>query len=171
MRSLIRQMVREEIAKQYDVDGDDLFNEDGKLQSGEDDPCWRDYEMVGTKMKNGREVPNCVPRNESVYRRNRNGMLNENVAKTILQQLGGRKFIAMTGAKNFVDGGSYLTFKFPRSNGINFAKIILNSMDVYEVEFYYISGGSVKLKHRIDGVYFDMLQSIFTQYTGLYTHL
>ena len=35
MRSLIRQMVREEIAKQYDVDGDDIFNEDGKLQSGE----------------------------------------------------------------------------------------------------------------------------------------
>lgn len=24
------------------------------------DPCWRGYEMVGTKTKNGREVPNCV---------------------------------------------------------------------------------------------------------------
>jgi hypothetical protein len=24
------------------------------------DPCWRGYEMLGTKMKNGREVPNCV---------------------------------------------------------------------------------------------------------------
>ena len=26
------------------------------------DPCWKDYEMVGTKQKNGREVPNCVPK-------------------------------------------------------------------------------------------------------------
>ncbi len=25
-------------------------------------PCWKNYEMVGTKMKNGREVPNCVPK-------------------------------------------------------------------------------------------------------------
>lgn len=24
------------------------------------DPCWKDYEMVGTKTKNGKEVPNCV---------------------------------------------------------------------------------------------------------------
>jgi len=26
------------------------------------DPCWKDYEMVGMKTKNGREVPNCVPK-------------------------------------------------------------------------------------------------------------
>jgi hypothetical protein len=25
------------------------------------DPCWDDYKMIGTKMKNGKEVPNCVP--------------------------------------------------------------------------------------------------------------
>jgi len=24
-------------------------------------PCWRNFEMVGTKIKNGKEVPNCVP--------------------------------------------------------------------------------------------------------------
>jgi len=29
------------------------------------DPCWDDYEMVGTKKKNGKTVPNCVPK-ESV---------------------------------------------------------------------------------------------------------
>ena len=26
-----------------------------------DNPCWKGYEMVGTKMKNGKKVPNCVP--------------------------------------------------------------------------------------------------------------
>jgi hypothetical protein len=30
-----------------------------------EDPCWKDYEMVGMKMKNGKKVPNCVPKNEA----------------------------------------------------------------------------------------------------------
>lgn len=28
------------------------------------DPCWKGYEMVGMKDKNGKKVPNCVPKNE-----------------------------------------------------------------------------------------------------------
>jgi hypothetical protein len=26
-----------------------------------ENPCWKGYEMVGTKTKDGKEVPNCVP--------------------------------------------------------------------------------------------------------------
>lgn len=26
------------------------------------DPCWKNYEQYGTKEKNGKEVPNCVPK-------------------------------------------------------------------------------------------------------------
>jgi hypothetical protein len=33
----------------------------GENEEMEDDPCWDGYEMIGTKMKKGREVPNCVP--------------------------------------------------------------------------------------------------------------
>tara|TARA_B100000287_G_scaffold314729_1_gene298264 strand:+ start:13051 stop:13254 length:204 start_codon:yes stop_codon:yes gene_type:complete len=29
-----------------------------------DGPCWKGYEMIGTKKKNGKEVPNCVPKEE-----------------------------------------------------------------------------------------------------------
>jgi hypothetical protein len=29
------------------------------------DPCWKGYEMVGTKKKGGKEVPNCVPVTEA----------------------------------------------------------------------------------------------------------
>ena len=29
------------------------------------DPCWKGYEMVGTKMKGGKEVPNCVKKKSS----------------------------------------------------------------------------------------------------------
>jgi hypothetical protein len=28
----------------------------------EDDPCWKNYQQVGMKKKDGREVPNCVPK-------------------------------------------------------------------------------------------------------------
>ena len=33
--------------------------------SESDSPCWKGYEMVGWKMKNGKKVPNCVPIKES----------------------------------------------------------------------------------------------------------
>lgn len=29
-------------------------------------PCWKGYKAIGTKMKNGRKVPNCVPVNEEL---------------------------------------------------------------------------------------------------------
>lgn len=32
-------------------------------------PCWKGYEMVGTKTKNGRKVPNCVPNRKSSNKR------------------------------------------------------------------------------------------------------
>ena len=31
------------------------------LLAGLEDSCWEGYEAIGTKMLNGREVPNCVP--------------------------------------------------------------------------------------------------------------
>ena len=34
------------------------MNEEKKMKN---DPCWKGYEMIGKKNKNGREVPNCVP--------------------------------------------------------------------------------------------------------------
>lgn len=30
----------------------------------EKDPCWKNYEQVGMKKKDGKEVPNCVPKKE-----------------------------------------------------------------------------------------------------------
>jgi hypothetical protein len=43
----------------------DIMQENVISQLIENDPCWKDYEMVGMKMKDGKEVPNCVPKNES----------------------------------------------------------------------------------------------------------
>jgi hypothetical protein len=33
-----------------------------KSEMDDEDPCWDDHEMVGTKDKDGKEVPNCVPK-------------------------------------------------------------------------------------------------------------
>jgi hypothetical protein len=30
-----------------------------------DNPCWKGYEMIGTKQKGGRTVPNCVKKSKS----------------------------------------------------------------------------------------------------------
>lgn len=37
-----------------------------KKMAAKDDPCWDGYHMVGTKTKDGREVPNCVPGRKGV---------------------------------------------------------------------------------------------------------
>ena len=57
-------------SKYDDNEGEDEFEdvqtEAGKLKSGKKDPCWSGYEMVGMKKKGGKEVPNCVPKEDNV---------------------------------------------------------------------------------------------------------
>lgn len=48
-----------------------IIDEEKKKMKGKD-PCWKGYEMVGTKKKGGKEVPNCVPK-ESVTIQDANG--------------------------------------------------------------------------------------------------
>jgi hypothetical protein len=45
--------------------GESYFNEAGNAYGGGEDPCWKGYEQVGMKTKNGKQVPNCVPVNEA----------------------------------------------------------------------------------------------------------
>ena len=97
-----------------------------------------------------------------------------NIAMEIYNQLGANRFSAMTGAKNFVDCGNALSFKLPRSkNGINYVKIKLNSMDLYDIEFGKIANKckGYKVVNTVSDIYNDQLQSIFTENTGLYTRL
>ena len=93
------------------------------------------------------------------------------VANTILQQLGGNRFRAMTGSKTFVDHGDALSFRFPTSNKLNYLKITLDPSDTYNLEFGYIRGTTYKPQPTIERVYCDQLQEIFTDKTGLYTRL
>jgi hypothetical protein len=87
------------------------------------------------------------------------------VAQTILEQLGGRQFILLTGAKDFVGGENFLQFRFGRGEGM---RITLNGSDTYDVDHYVIRGMDVKDKGREEGLYCDMLQDMFERRTGLY---
>lgn len=96
---------------------------------------------------------------------------------TIWQQLGGNKFKVMTGAKDLtydVSGDPTLMFKLPSNfakDGINYIKITLTAMDLYNIEFYSIKGNNKHLVKEVNGIYNDQLQEIFKRYTGLNTHL
>ena len=81
-------------------------------------------------------------------------------------------FIAMTGAKNFVAGKNELSFKIGRnSKGISHIRIIIDEgLDLYNMEFLQVRVDTgCQIKEKIEGVYGDQLQAIFTNHTGLYT--
>lgn len=93
---------------------------------------------------------------------------NTGIATQILQQLGGGRFMVMTGARNFVAGDGYLRFALPKAkDGINRVKIELNAKDLYDVEF----GKFRSLDYTKRGEFFDVsvdqLRAIFTANTGL----
>lgn len=108
------------------------------------------------------------------------------VAATILHQLGGNKFIVMTGAKNLVALDNGIRFKIGKnSSRANMVEITLNGLDLYDVKFIKhtpynvrvtnngvkVTEESTKVIAEYNDVYSDMLQDLFTNVTGLYTHL
>lgn len=100
------------------------------------------------------------------------------IAKTILQQIGGHRFAAMTGSHNFINLGNGLRMSLSRNKtSANRLEIIYDEgADLYNVRFYRQSMNhktfevTTKDIEKIDGVYCDMLEEIFTNVTGLYTH-
>lgn len=97
------------------------------------------------------------------------------VAKTILEQLGGNKFIVMTGAKAFIGSKTGLSFKLPGKNfckhDINYVKITLTPADLYDVEYSRCRGLKITTVAKVEGIYFDQLTGDFEEKTGLRTRL
>jgi hypothetical protein len=92
-------------------------------------------------------------------------------AKTILQQLGGKQFIIMTGAKLLTAIEQGIAFRIPLSKGINSIKIELNPLDLYNVSFGKIQKNEYKEVKAIKDIYCDQLQDLFEETTGLFTSL
>ncbi|EEJ5117672.1 TPA: hypothetical protein N2G45_002874 [Salmonella enterica] len=105
---------------------------------------------------------------------------NKEIATTILNQLGGNRFIVMTGARQFVAVENGLQLDLPRKahfvkNGINRIVIRLNGSDLYDLTAMRIvtrnSIPTVSTVSEHTDLYCDMLQDTFTDITGLNTHL
>lgn len=132
--------------------------------------------------------------------------MDTSIANTILSQFGGRKFVAMTGAKNIVAIENGLRFQIGRNGSkANVVKVVLNSDDTYTMQFIKyrdfnpytilmryadkgLSRDEFNEKVRMaterakaaavpqvlkeyEGIYFDQLQELFTEYTKINTKL
>lgn len=93
------------------------------------------------------------------------------VHEIILQQLGGRQFIAMTGAQNLAYGENCFHCKIRGSKKVSHLKITLNSMDTYDIEYVKIWGTKMTVVEESNGIYNDMLKQDIENVTGLYLSL
>ena len=154
---------------------------------------------------NSKNQSTANPENAVSMRSNRDN----SIANTIYQQLGGRRFTVMTGARNMVAIKNGLRFDIGRNGSqANRVEITLRGDDTYDMRFIkkgrdfneaqYLATQGAKLlrttnsqdefnaKYKAmaerakknaqpkvlkeyNGVYFDQLQSLFTEYTKLYT--
>lgn len=93
---------------------------------------------------------------------------------TIFDQLGGNRFIIMTGAKQFVALDKGLQFGIPRSltkDNINKVRITVTPADLYDVEFFNIRGTKIKKVREAKGIQVSELRRVFRANTGLDTNL
>jgi len=111
-------------------------------------------------------------------------MTNVERATTIVNQLGGNKFLVMTGSKNILalENGVRMDL-VTNISGANKLEITLDPLDTYSMRFYKYAPGRLNKKtftytddkiveiKEMSGVYFDQLQSIFTEVTRLHTKL
>ena len=108
------------------------------------------------------------------------------VAEQILLQLGGRKFVAMTGSSHFLADEDSLSMRLIRNqSGANRLRITLRWDDLYDMSFFYyrlpqyrVRNGKVveapELHREIktyEGVFCDQLRELFTEVTGLKTQM
>ncbi len=96
------------------------------------------------------------------------------IAKTILEQIGGRRFAAMTGSKDFIDMGNGLRMSLARNKtSANRLDIIYDGgADLYNMRFYRRTFSKKTFECRTkdiethEGIYCDMLEEMFTMVTG-----
>lgn len=107
-----------------------------------------------------------------------------NVAETILHQLGGGRFVAMTGVYNLCSHEDTLSMSLPRNKSrANQLHIQYTPDDFYTMKFIYYRPPRLVKKSLIllpeelsyisvyEGLYCDQLCDLFTEVTGLYTSL
>jgi len=97
----------------------------------------------------------------------------QQIASTILAQLGGNQFLAMTGTKSVGIMESGIICKLGRFAGlkITHVRVTLTDTDLYDVDFLRVHGFNTTTISSFTGIYADMLRELFTEETGLETSL
>lgn len=111
-------------------------------------------------------------------------MVNKEIASTIINQLGGSRFVVMTGSRDFIaiENGVRMTLARNYSKA-NRLEIVLNGDDTYSMRFYnyqspkfnsrtyqFCDSKETEIK-EYEHIYFDQLQELFTNVTHMYTNL
>ncbi|MCE1119126.1 hypothetical protein [Pseudomonas sp. NMI795_08] len=98
----------------------------------------------------------------------------QRIAGTILDQLGARRFMIMTGARDVVVTATGLQFRLPAKltlRNSNMVRIELGECDTYTVIAGRWASFEFKERGRVEAVQAEQLQGAFTRLTGLDTHL
>lgn len=101
-------------------------------------------------------------------------MSNTTVAATILRQLGGMQFVAITGAKDLLCTDNSLSMRVAGKGEygrVNKVVIRLDPSDTYTVQAYDVVRFHPKLRYETDDIYCDVLAEVFERVTGLKTSL
>jgi hypothetical protein len=106
-------------------------------------------------------------------------MTNKEIAQIILAQLGGSKFVVMTGAYSFTSGELSLSMRLPTklTKGVGGVRITLDPSDTYSMIAFKQKGSFAKGNFEVvesfneSGIYCDQLTDFFTEATGLATSL
>lgn len=104
--------------------------------------------------------------------------MNNEVANTILDQLGGANRLAMMcGCKDFVGDAKGVWFKVGKGarlggemlgKSVTACAVFLDETDTYTVCFYAGRGVHMQEAYKVPGVYADQLRPIFEAQTGMF---
>jgi hypothetical protein len=96
------------------------------------------------------------------------------ISAEIMKQLGGKRFVIMTGAKNIVNRPNGVTMSLPRNvTGGMQCCITLNSTDLYDIDFFSLHRKTfvIQYKKRFTDIGVENLSDVFSQATGFAVRL
>lgn len=88
-------------------------------------------------------------------------MTNKEIATVILSQLGGSgRLNAMLGVKQLTIVENGLSIKYKVSSPVNYIKITLNGLDLYNIEMGKIWGSNYKIVNQVNDIFAEDMKNI-----------
>lgn len=88
-------------------------------------------------------------------------MTNKEIATVILSQLGGSgRLNAILGVKQLTIVENGLSIKYKVSSPVNYIKITLNGLDLYNIEMGKIWGSNYKIVNQVNDIFVEDMKNI-----------